>query len=242
MIAKRRRKVGVWAIGTKIAFRGSEGPSRIIAAGTPMPQQRKRMIVRSRMTVDPITVSPEESLAAAQAKMNARRIRALPVVDAQGLIGMLTDRDIRQHLGFLQQTKVNAAMSTPLVTVSPSSTLEQAAQLVLEHKIGGLPVVEGGKLVGIITTSDLLGAFLELTGAGEEGTTRIDFASPGKESDVTAACNIVHREGGTTLSIGTYRDAAEDERVFYARIRAEDPDRIAKALGDGGYSVLDIFR
>jgi len=211
-------------------------------ADAAMAQQERRMMVSSRMTVHPITVSPEESLAAAQAKMIGRRIRALPVIDGQALIGMLTDRDIRQHLGFLQQTKVNAAMSTPLVTVSPSSTLEQAAQLVLEHKIGGLPVVENGKLVGIITTSDLLGAFLELTGAGEEGTTRIDFSSRGPETDVTAACTIVHREGGTTLSIGTCRDAAADERVFYARVRAEDPDRIAKALAEGGYSVLDIRR
>jgi acetoin utilization protein AcuB len=200
------------------------------------------MTVSDYMTANPLTVSPEESLAAAQAKMNSRRIRELPVVDAEGPIGMLTDRDIRQHVGFLQQTKVNAAMSTPLVTVSPSSTLEQAAQLVLEHKIGGLPVIDGGKLVGIITTSDLLGAFLELTGAGEEGTVRIDLASVGDQADVTDACNIVRREGGTTLSIGTYNDRSDGARMFYARIRAGDPERVAKALAADKYSVLGIRR
>lgn len=199
------------------------------------------MTVTRYMTRDPVTVSPGDSLAAAQAKMHSRRIRELPVVENDGPIGMLSDRDIRQHIGFLQQTKVNAAMSASVVTVSPSSTLEEAAQLVLEHKIGGLPVVEDGKLVGIITTSDLLGAFLELTGAEENGTVRIDLTADGERSDLTDACEIVRREGGRTLSVGTHADPG-NPRIFHLRVRADDPERIAKTLAEGGYGVLGIRR
>jgi acetoin utilization protein AcuB len=196
------------------------------------------MTVGSYMTMGPLTVSPDDSLAAAQLKMSSRRIRELPVVDGEGPVGILTDRDIRQHLGFLQQTKVNVAMSTPLVTVSSSSTLEQATRLLLEHRIGGLPVVDDGRLVGIITTSDLLGAFLELTGATEEGTVRIDLAVRDDTNDLAEVSAIVEREGGTTLSMGSYKDRSDGVRVFYVRIRADDPERVVRALAEAGYSVL----
>lgn len=201
-----------------------------------------RMSVRSYMSLDPLTVSPDETLAAAQLKMSARRIRELPVVDAEGPIGILTDRDIRQHLGFLQQTKVNAAMSTPLVTVSPSSTLEEAARLILEHRIGGLPVIEEGKLVGIITTSDLLGAFLELTGAAEDGTVRIDLAARDGRADLAEVSALVRREGAETLSMGAYKDRSGGVRAFYVRARADDPAGLASALAEAGYSVLGLGR
>lgn len=207
-----------------------------------MKEDKRQMIVRSHMTLAPETVAPNDSLASAQAKMHSRRIRQLPVVENGVTIGMLTDRDIRQHIGFLRQTKVNATMSSRVISVAPENTLEEAAQLILEHKIGGLPVIEAGKLVGIISTSDLLAAFLALTGAHEEESIRIDLASDGNEPDLTDACNIVRREGGRTLSVGTYADRIGDSRVFYARIRASDPAQIARALAQSGYEVLDVRR
>ena len=75
---------------------------------------------------------------------------------------MLTERDLRQHRGHLASTKVNAAMSTPVLSVAPASTVQEAARLMLQRKVGGLPVVERGMLVGIVTTSDMLQAFLEV--------------------------------------------------------------------------------
>jgi acetoin utilization protein AcuB len=84
----------------------------------------------------------------------------VPVVDAGRLVGILTERDLHKYAGFLESTRVNAAMRTALVTVTPDNTVEDAARLMLTHKIGGLPVVSSGKLVGIITTTDLLRAFL----------------------------------------------------------------------------------
>ena len=133
------------------------------------------MLVGKRMSKDPVTVTSQDSLATVQNKMRMGNFRRLPVVEAGQLLGIVTDRDIREHKGFLEQTKVNAAMTEKLVTVTPEITLEEAAKLLLKHKVGGLPVLEQGKLAGIITTSDIVQAFLDVMGASEEGAARIDL-------------------------------------------------------------------
>jgi acetoin utilization protein AcuB len=92
--------------------------------------------------------------------MDAGNFRRLPVVDEGRLVGILTERDLHKYSGFLGSTRVNAAMRTALVTVTPSNTVEDAARLMLKHKIGGLPIIASGRLVGIVTTTDLLRAFL----------------------------------------------------------------------------------
>ncbi len=75
-------------------------------------------------------------------------------------VGILTERDLHKYSGFLESTRVNAAMRTALVTVTPSNSVEDAARLMLKHKIGGLPIVVGESLVGIVSATDLLRAFL----------------------------------------------------------------------------------
>src|SRR5208337_792427 len=99
------------------------------------------MLVGKRMTPHPVTVAPNETLAAARAKMQAGQFRRLPVVQDGKLVGIVTDRDLRPHLGHEERTRVTAAMTEDLVTVTPATTLEYAAQLMLKRKIGGLPVV-----------------------------------------------------------------------------------------------------
>ena len=118
------------------------------------------MQIVNLMTPDPIVINPDDTLANAKAVMDDGRFRRLPVVEGGRLVGILTERDIREHTGYLGSTRVNAAMRTGLITVTPFNTVEDAARLMLKHKIGGLPIVADGKLVGIVTTSDLLRAFL----------------------------------------------------------------------------------
>ena len=123
------------------------------------------MNVRHRMTTNPFTVSPSDNLATAQARMQIGRFRSLPVVENHELVGILTDRDVRPHLGHLAETRVTAAMTEKVVTVAPTATLDEAAKVMLGLKIDSLPVVERGKLVGIITISDVLQAFLDVMGS-----------------------------------------------------------------------------
>lgn len=126
------------------------------------------MEVGSRMTRNPVTVSTRDTLAKAKALMEAGGFRRLPVVDGGKLIGIITERDLRQHIGYLDATRVDGAMSPAPMTVPPYSSVQDAARLLLQHKVGGMPVVEDGKLVGIVTTSDLLKALLDVIQASQE--------------------------------------------------------------------------
>ncbi len=128
------------------------------------------MVVGEHMSKNPVTVTPRDTLAKAQAELNAGEFRQLPVVADGKLVGIITDRDIRRHGKQLRITRVNEAMTAEnLRTVTPSTPLEEAIRMLLKHKIGGLPVVEGDRLVGIITISDILRAFLDMIGTLAKG-------------------------------------------------------------------------
>ena len=195
------------------------------------------MFVNQWMKTNPVTVTSEDYLATAQEKMRAGSFRHLPVVDDGKLIGIITDRDLRQHMGHLERTKVNAATTENAVTVGPRTTLEEAAKLLLKHKINGLPVMDGGRLIGMITTSDILKAFLDAMGALEEGTVRIDLTVEGNGRTITGASEIISREGGEILGLGTYREKWEGCPIYYLRLRSGDPDRLADTLRKEGYKV-----
>jgi CBS domain-containing protein len=125
------------------------------------------MEIANWMSRSPACISPNDTLAAAKKLMDAGHFRRLPVVENDKLVGIITERDLRQHWGYLDSTKVNAAMTSDPVTVTPRNTAEEAAHLMLQHKIGGLPVVDNRKLVGILSTSDLIRALLNVIQAAE---------------------------------------------------------------------------
>jgi acetoin utilization protein AcuB len=198
------------------------------------------MLVSKRMTKDPVTVTPEDLLIQARLKMQTGSFRRLPVVSDGQLVGIVTDRDIRQHVGLLDRTEVKAAMSKKPITVIPATTVETAAQLLLKQKIGGLPVVEKNRLVGIITTSDILQAFLDVMGASEETSTRIDFVLKDEGGGLAEASRIVSQEGGEVLGVGTYRGKWGETPVCYLRLRSGDAGAIAKLLSERGFDVLGV--
>src|SRR5512134_2368039 len=101
------------------------------------------MKVRELMTPDPQTVRPTDVLSLADEKMRQGSFRRLPVVDDDGkLLGILSDGDLREHLGYLPTTRVTAAMVEKPITISLNATIGAAAELMRWHKIGGLPVVD----------------------------------------------------------------------------------------------------
>jgi acetoin utilization protein AcuB len=199
------------------------------------------MLVSNRMIKDPVTVTPDDLLIQGRLKMQKGSFRRLPVVTDGQLVGIITDRDMREHAGYLDRTEVKAMMSRKPLSVTPATTLEAAAQLLLKHKIGGLPVVENARLVGIITTSDVLQAFLEVMGASEDTSTRIDFVLQDEGGGLAEASRIVSKEGGEVLSVGTYRGTWGKGPVCYLRLRSGDTDAIAKVLRDKGFEVLGVY-
>jgi acetoin utilization protein AcuB len=124
------------------------------------------------MTKDPLTVTPTETIGQADELMNTNKIRQLPVVQGKDLVGIVTDRDIRSFLsGSLLEgveareealnTKVREIMTTEPMTVSSDDDLQEAIELMIEEKIGGIPVVDEAEgLVGIVTYVDVLRCFL----------------------------------------------------------------------------------
>ncbi len=138
------------------------------------------MRVRDVMTADPVTVQPDDTLRTVQDRMSAHDCRRLPVVDPAGqLCGIITDRDVRLALNsplvlrerwqddmLLDHTLVDACMTPDPVTTAPDAPLPGAIDLLLRHKISGLPVLDGDRLVGIVTVTDLLRALARLLQPG----------------------------------------------------------------------------
>jgi acetoin utilization protein AcuB len=124
------------------------------------------------MTRDPLTVTPTETIGQADELMNTNKIRQLPVVQGKDLVGIVTDRDIRSFLsGSLLEgveareealnTKIREIMTTEPMTLSPDDDLQEAVEIMIDEKIGGIPVVDESEgLVGIVTYVDVLRCFL----------------------------------------------------------------------------------
>jgi acetoin utilization protein AcuB len=197
------------------------------------------MLVCHCMTRNPVTVRPQDTLAIAQEKMTTGHFRRVPVVQDGVLIGILTDRDIRRHTGVEERTKVQAVMTETPLTVSPLTPVEEAARLMLTHRISGLPVLENSKLVGIITTSDLLKAFLELLGASVSDSIRVNLLA-NTAGSLTEAAQVLTNLGGEVLGVGTYREPAGEQQVFFVRVRGVDAQAASTALQQKGYTVLHI--
>ncbi len=143
------------------------------------------MLVGSIMTKEVITVAPSSSIGTAIALMREHGFRRLPVVEDDKLIGIVTDRDLRQATNsplvlrevwysefLLEAIKVRACMTPNPMTVAPTTTVAEAARLLRRHKIGGLPVIEAegsDRVVGMVTITDMLDCLIQLL-AEEEGS------------------------------------------------------------------------
>ncbi len=170
------------------------------------------MFVKNKMTSNPFTISPTQTIPDAQEIIKNHGIKRLPVVDNGKLVGVVSKGDIVKvspskatalSMGeityLLAKTKISSIMAKNPVTVSPNALLEEAAILMRDNDIGFLPVVENDKLVGIITEGDIFDSFIELLGFREPGTRmtiEVDDA-PGILSKLTSIfakfeANITH--------------------------------------------------
>jgi nucleotide-binding universal stress UspA family protein/predicted transcriptional regulator len=140
----------------EMVLREASCPVLCIRRGEP-----DKNLVTRWMSSSPVTTTPDEKLSTVEARMYDGNFRSAPVVDGGRLVGIVTERDIRSHLGYLETTEVKVAMIENVVTVTPTTPLHEAARLLFERKIDHLPVLEEAQLVGVISTSDILRAFLE---------------------------------------------------------------------------------
>jgi len=128
------------------------------------------MIVKDIMTKNVVTANPNDTVLEALKLVKIHKIRHLPIVDGEALVGIVSDRDLRSvspsilasmDIDLLEKTLVKDIMIKDVVTITPEESVEEAARLLYKHKIGCLPVIQDNKLVGIVTDGDILYCFVE---------------------------------------------------------------------------------
>jgi len=155
------------------------------------------VIVRRWMSTDLVTINKEASIQEALGRMKQKSIRHLPVVGPDNeLIGWVTDADLRGVLiaSMLEELTLEDVMIRKPIVGSPEMPLEEAARLLLEKRVGGLPVIDGGVLVGVITIVDILSAFITFLGLFTESS-RLDVKVSGSANPLPELARIVKHRG-----------------------------------------------
>ncbi len=211
--------------------------------------------MREKIQKKPVTISPDASFFEARALIHEKGIRHLPVVDKNNhLVGIVTDRDIReaapsdatllsiQELNYLLGKLKVGSIMTPkekLITITPDTIIEEAVQLMHDHKIGCLPIIEGEKLYGIFTETDALAHFVDIFGVKVKGT-RLTVALEDKAGTMLGVLEIMKKHNVNIISIITPSFMVEGKRIAAIRIQTEDYQNIVKDLEKAGYPVLSV--
>jgi acetoin utilization protein AcuB len=211
--------------------------------------------MRERIQRNPLTIAPDASFFEARSLIHEKGVRHLPVVDKRGkLVGIVTDGDIReaapsdatllsvQELNYLLGKLKVSAFMTPkdkLITITPDALIEEAVQLMHDHKIGSLPVLEGEKLYGIFTETDALDHLVDIFGLKQKGT-RLTIALEDKPGALLEVLQVFKKHNMNVISIVTPSFMVERKRIAAIRIKTEDYRGIVKDLEKAGYDVLSI--
>jgi len=197
------------------------------------------MKIRDLMIADPIAITAHASISDAIELMKANHIRHLPVVSkGRKLEGLVTLADLKQGLipSMLGDVDLKDLMISDPITVAPDDDLETAAQIIYKHKIGGLPVTKNGRLVGIITETDMLRAFIDMMGI-LSSTSRLDVAASNKPESLKKALQIISDNGGDIINVIMTLEKTR-KRVYHFRLAACKTALIKKALVKAGFDVL----
>ncbi|MDD2389358.1 MAG: CBS and ACT domain-containing protein [Desulfobacterales bacterium] len=200
------------------------------------------MKIRSLMISDPITVTEKATITDAMEVMKNHSIRHLPVVgEGNVLIGFLTLSDLKQGLipSLLGEVSLADLMIKNPIEVGPDDDIELAAQLLYKFKIGGMPVVENRKLVGIITESDILMTFIEMMGI-LTSSSRIDVVINDEPGALEKALQIIHGSGGEIISIGQI-SRETGKKIFFFRLAPCKTHQIVQTLEQQGFEIVDTM-
>lgn len=206
------------------------------------------MYVRSRMTANPFTLAPESTVAEAFELMRNKKIRRVPVVKNGKLVGIISERQLLEvspspatslsvfEINYLlSKTKIESIMTKKVITVSPDNLLEEAALKMRENHIGGLPVVDDGKVVGIITETDIFDSFLEILGRKDVNSSRIaieiDEDKPGILAQVAG---IIAGYGINITHLVIFRNE------LIVRVNTLNVQDTLKALESNGYKIISV--
>ena len=201
------------------------------------------MLVYERMSKRPITITEDTPINQALKFMRDEKVRRLPVLNKKGeLVGIVSERDLLyaspspvtslsiHELHYLvSKITVGGVMTKDVITVSEYTPLEEAARIMADNKIGGLPVVRDGKLVGIITESDLFKIFTEILGARDMGV-RVSMLVPEQPGMLAEITRAIADMGGNIISLGTFLGEDPTNRLITVKVADVPEDKLVDAM------------
>ena len=210
------------------------------------------MLVKDRMTERPVTITPDTSVSRALELMRREGFRRFPVVDKNGkLVGIVLEKDLLyaspsaattlsvfEIHTLLAKVKVGDVMTKDVITVSEDTPMEEAARIMADNKIGGLPVVRGNALVGIITETDLFKVFLEMLGARDDGV-RVSLSVPHVSGTLAKIAGRIAEMGGNIVALGTIRGDDPSQYQLTVKVTDVDEQPLVQALQDMGLEIRD---
>jgi len=207
------------------------------------------MLVGSRMTAQVFTVTADHTIADALRIARTQRIRHLPVVDGERLVGLVTERDLRHAAppmdaasgdelrDTINSKRVGQVMVTTVITASPATPVEEAAKLLYENRIGCLPILDQDRLVGILTESDLLRALVELFGA-HHPLSRLEVRMPNRAGELARVVRVIGIEHKINIAgLIVPPSGGEPWSKAIVQLQSTDPTPIIEALRKLGYMV-----
>jgi acetoin utilization protein AcuB len=198
------------------------------------------MKIKNWMKSGPVTIERTMLIQQAAELMKKHSIRHLPVVDGDLLVGFITQTDLRQYFfpSMVEDIPVHDIMVVNPYTIDVNSSIDQAARMIHAYKIGGLPVVDGKKLVGVITASDIVSGFIEVMGL-LQSSTRLDVIVD-HEGGVDDVTRIIKEKNIEIFSVAT-ESKTSSRKVYYFRLGKGDIEPVVKALEVAGHIVVSVM-
>lgn len=211
------------------------------------------MLVRERMTHNAITIKDDTSLDDALRIMRENKVRRLPILDRSGkLVGIVSEKDLLyaspspattlsvwEIHSLLSRIRVSDVMTKKVITVCEDCPIEEAARIMVDNKIGGLPVMRGNTMVGIITETDLFKTFLELMGAREQGT-RFTLLVPEKPGMLAALAQRISQLGGNIVALGTFQGDDPTNRELTLKVQNIEKEELWPKIEELGIKLIDV--
>lgn len=211
------------------------------------------MLVRERMSKHPLTVKPDAPVDATLKRMRDEKVRRFPVVDEDGnLVGMVSEKDLlyaapspatslsvyEMHYLY-SRIKVAEVMQRNVISVPDDAPIEEAARIMVDNKIGGLPVMRNGELVGIITETDIFKAFMEMLGARDPGL-RLTLLCPERRGLLAELSSVVAELGGNIISLGTFYGEDATSTFVTIKVSGVDQETLLERLRPHVLEISDV--
>jgi acetoin utilization protein AcuB len=210
------------------------------------------MLVGQRMSRPVITVGPDLPITEALNLLRREKIRRAPVIEKGKLVGIVTIADIQNaspsqatslsiwEINYLiSKITVKDVMAQKVLTVQEDIPIEDAARLMADNKIGGLPVLRGNEMVGMITETDLFKVFLEMMGARNLGV-RLSILMPNRAGEIAKVSKVLFENGGNILSLGTFAGESPSNYLITFKVEGIEQEKLRSLITPLVVELLDI--